>query len=268
MKIRSENFKIVSGESAKIDFFKIDEGLKHIIDFTINNSAVKPQILYPTKSFLDAVIKSWRKLNDLRLEIPIGLFVILMPPDIEVYVKVFEIEGVKHIFILEFFGGHLVRMSNEEDIIEESFLFKNQHTHLCTIAESVVLFKQFADIETLELTSIRKRGQLFNCKYLSTLDKSITILDSTWFTNIIQQEGFKVRGHFALRACGEGKTQRRLVWISEFEKSGYERKAGIEKTPPMVAATIKRLPIINAISKKQSEIMKGLKFPDHLNNPS
>ena len=51
--------------------------------------------------------------------------------------------------------------------------------------------------------------------------------DSKWYTEICNDESFKVSGHFRLQPYGDGT--RRLIWINEFTKNGYHRKAIIDK---------------------------------------
>ena len=53
------------------------------------------------------------------------------------------------------------------------------------------------------------------------------IFDSKWYTEICNDEAFKVSGHFRLQPYGDGT--RRLIWINEFTKNGYHRKATIDK---------------------------------------
>lgn len=51
--------------------------------------------------------------------------------------------------------------------------------------------------------------------------------DSKWYTKICNDESFKVSGHFRLQPYGDGT--RKLIWINEFTKNGYHRKATIDK---------------------------------------
>lgn len=56
---------------------------------------------------------------------------------------------------------------------------------------------------------------------------NITFCDSLWKQRI-NVDGFKVRGHFRLQPIGEGRQKRKLIWIEEFEKYGYNRRATVE----------------------------------------
>lgn len=55
-------------------------------------------------------------------------------------------------------------------------------------------------------------------------------MDSKWFTNLVKSDGFKVRGHFRFQPKKkDGVWTKELIWINEFEKSGYNREAGVLK---------------------------------------
>lgn len=56
---------------------------------------------------------------------------------------------------------------------------------------------------------------------------NITFCDTLWKQRVCT-EGFKVRGHFRLQPYGEKRGKVRLIWIEEFEKQGYNRKATVE----------------------------------------
>jgi hypothetical protein len=91
----------------------------------------------------------------------------------------------------------------------------------------ITLFIKYADVQTKELPA-KKKTEEINCKYINETDSLVTILDSTWFTNLIKSDAFKVRGHFRLQPKKkEGEWTKELIWINEFQKEGYTRKAGI-----------------------------------------
>ena len=62
-------------------------------------------------------------------------------------------------------------------------------------------------------------------KHFNESKSDLVILDCKWFTDLIRTIPFHVKGHFRWQAHGEKKTKRKLIWISEFEKNGYVRKA-------------------------------------------
>lgn len=90
---------------------------------------------------------------------------------------------------------------------------------------SHIVFKKYAPIEEVVVNKNNKKAKLNNQKYLNESEHDVTIIDSSWFTSITRTKGFDVRGHFALRACGVGRKNRRLVWIKAFKKDGYKRQA-------------------------------------------
>lgn len=69
----------------------------------------------------------------------------------------------------------------------------------------------------------RENGQ----KHYNESKKNLIILDCRWFTELIRSIPFHVKGHFRWQAHGEKHAKRKLIWIPEFEKKGYNRKAGV-----------------------------------------
>lgn len=87
-------------------------------------------------------------------------------------------------------------------------------------------FIKYAEVETKHLPANRK-VQGINCKYINETKSNVKILDSMWFTELVKSDAFKVRGHFRLQPKKkEGEWTKELIWIKDFEKSGYTRKAG------------------------------------------
>ena len=91
---------------------------------------------------------------------------------------------------------------------------------------SLVLFLKYCDLETKIIKSGKKELHV-GTKYINETKSNVEILDSTWFTTIVKSDGFKVRGHFRFQPCGEGLVNKKLIWISDFEKTGYTRTAKI-----------------------------------------
>lgn len=84
-----------------------------------------------------------------------------------------------------------------------------------------LLFLKYAKIETKELKP-GKKETFSNDKWINNTRQNITIVDSLWFTTLVNSGAFNVRGHFRLQPY---KDRKELIWISEFEKKGYTRKA-------------------------------------------
>lgn len=87
----------------------------------------------------------------------------------------------------------------------------------------MMLFKKYAQIETKVFRAGQKSriGQ----RPVNSTKVNVTYLDSKWFTNLVRSEGFDVRGHFRLQACGTERKERRLTWINPFRKTGYTAPA-------------------------------------------
>lgn len=86
------------------------------------------------------------------------------------------------------------------------------------------ILKKYAKVETKVLEP-KSKIKLFTCRYFNDTDQQIEILDSTWFTELVKSEEFKVRGHFRFQAHGTGLTLRKLIWIKDFKKDGYTKRA-------------------------------------------
>lgn len=90
------------------------------------------------------------------------------------------------------------------------------------------LFINYAEIEKKEIQPSRQIWDGPTCLYNNKTRFPITVVDSAWYTHLVSSGAFKVRGHFRLQACGEALKDRKLIWIQDFEKEGYTRKAKIE----------------------------------------
>ena len=86
------------------------------------------------------------------------------------------------------------------------------------------LFKKYAPVE--EITSSQERQKRDDIPNVKTNQK-IDYLDCSWYTTIVRNEGFSVRGHFRLQPCGAGKKEKKLIYIHEFQKHGYIRRARV-----------------------------------------
>lgn len=88
-------------------------------------------------------------------------------------------------------------------------------------------FIDFAEIETKHLLPNSKEGKTIKCKYINQTDFNIKYITSTWFTNLVKSDAFKVSGHFRLQPCHDenGLPTKKLIWINDFVKSGYTAPA-------------------------------------------
>lgn len=89
--------------------------------------------------------------------------------------------------------------------------------------------RQWAEVQLSEVsTTVRK--EIKNNKKNQVITETglkYFVFDSKWYTEISNDESFQVCGHFRLQRYGDGT--RRLIWINEFTKHGYHRKATIDK---------------------------------------
>jgi len=123
-----------------------------------------------------------------------------------------------------FFYGNF----HHEDVVTKFHIGNNNKDNFdpAIVIQMIVqyeIFLQYAKIETKVLKKNQKDSIL--CRYENKLPFPITIVDSTWYTNLIKSDAFKVRGHFRLQPFGESRKERKLIWINEFQKEGYTREA-------------------------------------------
>lgn len=93
---------------------------------------------------------------------------------------------------------------------------------------TLLLFIKYCDIETKLIDPKKSRREVVaGQKYLNETDKRVTILDCTWFTNLVVSGAFGVSGHLRWQPYGPGLKGKKLIWIDEFQKEGYTRKAKV-----------------------------------------
>lgn len=95
------------------------------------------------------------------------------------------------------------------------------------------LFKKYAKVETKIVNRKSRNKSVEGEKCINETEFDLNYVDCTWFTTIIRTEGFKVRGHFRLQPKKDafGEWTRELIYINEFEKHGYTRKARMLSDP-------------------------------------
>lgn len=95
------------------------------------------------------------------------------------------------------------------------------------------IFEKYAKVHVETETAFarrKSRSKIYNEKVSNAFHFDIQLRDCTWFTTICRNEDFKVSGHLRLQPCGKNLQDRRLIYISEYVKHGYSRKAALEKT--------------------------------------
>lgn len=92
----------------------------------------------------------------------------------------------------------------------------------------LLIFLLFVEVEE-KITYINppSKKKMFDpktgLKKLSPL--KIINADINYNTTVIHKGQFNVSGHFRLQPCGEGRKKHKLIFINEFVKSGYKRRA-------------------------------------------
>lgn len=89
--------------------------------------------------------------------------------------------------------------------------------------------RQWAEVEIAEVkTRIKKKIKKQN-KTLEITDDGLSYFtfDSKWYTEICNNNDILVNGHFRHQNYADGT--RKLIWINEFTRHGYHRKALIDK---------------------------------------
>ena len=94
------------------------------------------------------------------------------------------------------------------------------------LAVATLILKKYGEVETVLVgAGVRRKMPETKEIIMNKAPFSITQLDSSWLRTIIRTEGFMVRGHFRLQACGVGLKERKLIYIEPYEKHGYTRTA-------------------------------------------
>lgn len=121
--------------------------------------------------------------------------------------------------IKKFFWDSLKKTESNTNIDDDMWTY-------VTSISVLHMFQRYAEIETKFLLPKTKSTNI-KCFYNNQTDLKIIRLDCSWFTNLIHSEGFKVSGHFRLQPYADGS--KKLIWINEFKKMGYKRKASMLK---------------------------------------
>jgi hypothetical protein len=209
-----------------------------------NRLLFKNSVYTISKTFLNSMYDASPKLLKLELlqeigaesgTLIIGKMVIFYHIQIEVvdgkefsvfYISVFvdEICYGYYIPAMPVLGRNLVFLSKlnlmHDSAHKDSFF--SRYTRVVII---FLLFKKYAQVET-KLLPPGKKVKDIHCNHKNDTKLPVTVLDSTWFTNLVKSDGFKVRGHFRLQPKKHnGKWTKDLIWINDFEKSGYTAPA-------------------------------------------
>jgi hypothetical protein len=127
-------------------------------------------------------------------------------------------------------GFHL-ELLNKPDVHDNDSKVLNFPSEKSIVKHWAVLvrflsFLKYCPIET-KILEPNKKVQDIKCKYINDTSLQISHIDSSWFTNLHVSGAFGVRGHLRLQPKKRnGEWVKEWIWIKEFQKTGYARKAG------------------------------------------
>lgn len=148
-------------------------------------------------------------------------FVILYPFDKMAYVRKI---GKEVAFIIVDFtaNGYLMDVGNYNFISGDFYPEGNLENKKELLRILIYLFH--GDIEERYIEHKKRLRKNAMSYILNDGPQGVFFADSLWKQRI-SVSGFKVRGHFRLQPHGEKFTKRKLIWIDEFAKKGYNRRA-------------------------------------------
>jgi hypothetical protein len=136
---------------------------------------------------------------------------------------------------LNLYGDHVKAYYNSYSFVSKSFSLDKDYVlkdvgifdyEKSVFVVQLLTYLIFGDITEKHLCP-NSRVNVGSTRFLNNSKLNITFCDSLWKQRI-NVDGFKVRGHFRLQPIGEGRQKRKLIWIEEFEKYGYNRRATVE----------------------------------------
>ena len=94
----------------------------------------------------------------------------------------------------------------------------------------LILFTKYCEVET-KLIPPGKESIHRLQRYVNHTKLPVEVLDATWFTTLVRSGAFTVGndtgGFFRWQAVGPDRSERKLIWVSPFQKQGYTRKAKV-----------------------------------------
>lgn len=125
---------------------------------------------------------------------------------------------------------YLKNLNNLDNVYFDTYSFLTKEFNFnngCKDSDFVVqilAYLYFGEITTKTLNPKEKTKINSFKAFLNNSKFPVTYVDSLWKQRICVN-GFKVRGHFRMQPFGEARIKRKLIWIEEFSKEGYNRKA-------------------------------------------
>lgn len=219
------------------EIMKVRNNIKYEWEQNANLFANNIKIL--TKPFINAVEKAHDKLCNAKLpEYQSGTFIY----DKYAYCYAYNTYNYTtwELVIFEFYESNLIYYQSmtvdKEVVFFISGVFKkelfdntniNDTQYIAIKADhlfSIINFIKYADID-IKIVPATQKKKYDKQKYVNDTKYNVEVMDTTWFTESIRTEGFPVEGHFRMQPFGQGMQERKLIWIHDFEKHGYVRRA-------------------------------------------
>ncbi len=118
-------------------------------------------------------------------------------------------------------------LSNDEKVGGMYFNAEGKHdqakleqwVHMALVT---LYFIHHCEIEEKVITP-NEKFRKYGVKYFNESKSPFTVLDCTWFTDLVRDTPFSVSGHWRWQPCGVNRSKQRLIFIEPFEKTGYHR---------------------------------------------
>ena len=257
MKIDYKNYPILEKLEKEllgtIPFYEVDMAVLNteivpffVKEWKLNAKEFKKEINVISKSFREASLKAKEKLSELIIDISTNDLSDILIKGTYIIGDFVHIINITHIKGSEDYNtlfytfdrtGIPILMCNFNS---DNFMvwgsrgyFKNENelslAYKSTIGEIIIfsMFKKYAEVETKILRPHQKPREI-SCLYRNNTKMNLTFLDSKWFTTLVKSDAFKVNGHFRLQPCKiDDEWTKKIIWISDFMKSGYTSHAKI-----------------------------------------
>jgi hypothetical protein len=147
----------------------------------------------------------------------------------------------RELLILPIYHDGTTQATGQFDMINDDELYglDNETDGKCWYGKihdyvmSFILFYNYTETETKIIHGIdsgkQRRVKLNGEKFINASQNDIEIIDNSYFTKIIRTGEFGVKGHFRVQSYGSGKSQTKIIFIDEYQKSGYTRNAKIDR---------------------------------------
>lgn len=161
------------------------------------------------------------------IDFNLSSYFILLDNDESGFIKVVRFGSDLFFDYMSNLSGEIATTINAFNFISKSFILpEDDRSKFVLQVLTYLFFGEITDrfIKAKNTLCINASNRIVN-----NSQTDIVFVDTLWKERI-STEGFIVRGHFRLQPIGESRQNRKLIWIEEFEKSGYNRKSTRELT--------------------------------------